>query len=377
MGHRFDLIFRSVFASFLLPISFENQSKSVSHFYFCPKFKNLEDEKILRFRPAFDVHAGDFALLLPKIRLPSQRKFETQNEQKRGNCRLQKAKIGAFPERNVQENEITPPKFSIKHATRLPSSGVNFFMNLVLDIGNTRTKAAIFKKNRIVEQAVWHSEPLRNLSIFLKKKRVERCLLSSVAAPDPLLSDWLSERFDFRELDSETLLPFKNQYLTPKTLGKDRLAAVAGAQVLFPRKTVLVVDFGTCIKYEILTADSKYLGGNISPGAAMRLRAMQLFTARLPEATFSMPPSPVGSTTETALQNGGLRGAAMEVEGFIRHFRKHFGVQKVILTGGDASFFQPYLPPEKWILVQPDLVLLGLNAILTFLEHRDADARRL
>lgn len=248
-------------------------------------------------------------------------------------------------------------------------------MNLVLDIGNTRTKAALFKKNRIVEQAIWQSETLRNLSFFLEKKRVERCLLSSVAAPDPQLSDWIRQRFDFRELDSETPLPFENQYLTPKTLGKDRLAAVAGAQVLFPRKNVLVVDFGTCIKYEILTAEGKYLGGNIAPGAKMRLQAMQHFTARLPEATFSMPPSPVGTTTETALQNGGLRGAAMEVEGFIRHFRKNFGVQKVILTGGDANFFQPYLPPEKWISVQQDLVLLGLNAILTNLEHRDAETR--
>ncbi len=238
--------------------------------------------------------------------------------------------------------------------------------NLVLDIGNTRAKSAIFQQNKLVEQAVWAGRTFEVLEKLVAEKRIEKCLISSVAEPNEALFKFLKSKFDVRELDSTTPLPFQNQYATPETLGKDRLAAVAGAQILFPEKNVLVIDFGTCIKYELLTAAGEYLGGNIAPGAEMRLKAMQHFTARLPKPPFFLPENPVGNSTETALQNGGLRGVIFETEGVIRLFKKKYGILQTILTGGDAQFFEPSLRPKKQICVQPDLVLIGLNAILEF-----------
>ncbi len=244
-------------------------------------------------------------------------------------------------------------------------------MNLVLDIGNTRTKTGLFFKNRLLEQALWTDESLDDLIDYGKQAGVERVIVASVAVPDPNTCRRLIEVFPLvLELNSETPLPFRNAYRTPETLGRDRLAAVAGAQALFPGRDCLVVDCGTCIKYELLLAAGEYLGGNIAPGAQMRIQAMHRFTARLPEVPMEMPAEAVGFSTQTALQNGALRGAALEILGFVRLFQEQFGALEVVLSGGDASFFAPFLPVEA-LKVEPHLTLYGLNHILQYnLDHQ-------
>lgn len=200
-----------------------------------------------------------------------------------------------------------------------------------------------------------------------KEAGAERVIFSSVGVPDPDTLRLLTENFvEAMELTQELPLPFTNAYRTPETLGKDRLAAVAGAQALFPGENCMVVDCGTCIKYELLLGKGVYLGGNIAPGAAMRLRAMHTFTARLPEAPVQMPDELVGHSTETALQNGALRGAALEIEGFIRAFRERATPLVVLLTGGDAEFFEPFLRSVPEIRLLPHLTLHGLNHILQY-----------
>ena len=93
--------------------------------------------------------------------------------------------------------------------------------------------------------------------------------------------------------------------MEPEKLAKleEVKAAIAGAQALLPGQNCLVVDCGTCIKYDLLTAAGVYLGGNIAPGAKMRAEAMHHFTARLPEVDLNMPADFIGHSTETALQN--------------------------------------------------------------------------
>lgn len=238
-------------------------------------------------------------------------------------------------------------------------------MNLALDIGNTRTKIGLFRENELVEQAIWTDWTLAQLLAFGNRAGVNRVIVSSVVEPDAMIRDKMAEHFQVLELTHLTLLPFENQYETPETLGKDRLAAVAGAHFLFPRKNCLVVDCGTCIKYDILTADGVYHGGNIAPGAQMRISAMHHFTARLPEVAMRMPDDFTGRSTETALQNGALRGAVLEIEGFVQLFKEKYGDLNVILTGGDAAFFQPHIHVSNLIL-EPDLTLFGLNHILNF-----------
>ncbi|MCW5920969.1 MAG: type III pantothenate kinase [Saprospiraceae bacterium] len=241
-------------------------------------------------------------------------------------------------------------------------------MFLVLDIGNTRTKIGLFRGNELVEQAIWTDWTLAELVAFGNHAGANHVMVSSVAEPDETLREGLAEHFKVLELTHQTPLPFENRYQTPKTLGKDRLAAVAGAHLLFPQKNCLVVDGGTCIKYDLLTAEGVYLGGNIAPGARMRIQAMHHFTARLPEVAMQMPDDFVGHSTETALQNGALRGAVLEIRGFVHLFEQRLGESadlQVIFTGGDAVFFQSHLNMPN-AFVEPDLTLFGLNHILNY-----------
>lgn len=236
-------------------------------------------------------------------------------------------------------------------------------MNLALDIGNTRTKIGLFRGNELVEQAIWTHWALADLLAFGNRRRARRVIVSSVAEPDEMMRKMLAAHFQVLELTHLTPLPFENQYETPETLGKDRVAAMAGAHFLFPKKNCLVVDCGTCIKYDLLMKNSIYHGGNIAPGAQMRISAMHHFTARLPEVAMKMPGDFTGSSTETALQNGALRGAVLEIEGFVKLFERKYDQLTVILTGGDAGFFQPHLDIPN-LIHEPDLTLFGLNHIL-------------
>ena len=238
-------------------------------------------------------------------------------------------------------------------------------MNLAIDIGNTRRKTGLFNETGLLETQVITDWSLDYLISYCNQAGVRNIIVSSVAAPDETLNKALAQYFDILELSHETPLPFENQYATPRTLGKDRLAAVAGAQALLPRQHSLVVDCGTCIKYDLLTQTGEYLGGNIAPGAIMRTKAMQHFTARLPEVNLQIPASIIGNSTETALQNGAFMGAALEIGGFVALFQKMLQPLNVILTGGDAAFFQPLLNVTN-LTIEPHLTLYGLNNILIF-----------
>lgn len=238
-------------------------------------------------------------------------------------------------------------------------------MNLTLDIGNTRRKIGRFNGTKLVEAKIVTDWSTQELLDYCNQNGVHSIMVSSVAEPDEALYEVLKQHFDLLELTHQTPLPFENLYSTPQTLGKDRLAAVAGAQALLPRQHCLVIDCGTCIKYDLITETGAYQGGNIAPGAKMRTKAMHEFTARLPEVKMEMPAGFIGHSTETALQNGAFRGAVLEMEGFIQLIKGQFSPLKIIITGGDADFFQPFLNPNN-LTLQPHLTLHGLNNILIF-----------
>jgi len=236
--------------------------------------------------------------------------------------------------------------------------------NLVIDIGNSRTKIAVFEGKKLLDRAVAPAFTGPELAQKAVAFAVEQAIVSSVAAQDTALLEDLKKQLPVIEFHHGLQLPFANKYRTPETLGKDRLAAVAGAIALFPGSGCMVIDGGTCIKYELLTADGQYLGGNIAPGLRMRTKAMHHFTARLPEVETALPDDEVGYSTETALQNGAFRGLLLEIEGFVKLFEKKAGsTLKVILTGGDAMFLSEHLHLPN-ITTEPDLTLIGLNEIL-------------
>jgi len=235
-------------------------------------------------------------------------------------------------------------------------------MNLAIDIGNTRTKLGFFEGEELVRKETVERLSSGQLKSLLYNQPVSDCILSSVGEPDTGLRELLEAETVFVELTADTPLPIANQYSTPKTLGKDRLAAVVGAWALFPGETCLVIDAGTCITSDVLSNDGTFLGGNISPGIDMRLKAMHTFTARLPLAGRSESSNRIGTSTETALQNGAQWGAVWELTAMIEQFEALLGPLKVVLTGGDADFFVKNI--KRQIFADPDLVLVGLNKIL-------------
>ncbi|MEL7220403.1 MAG: type III pantothenate kinase [Bacteroidota bacterium] len=238
--------------------------------------------------------------------------------------------------------------------------------NLVIDIGNTRVKYGCFANGILLSTSSAESVIPTDIFRLLTNHQLENIIYSSVAAGlDADLLEQLSANFRLIELTATTALPIHNAYDTPATLGKDRLAAVVGAQELYPATHCLVVDAGTCMTLDVLRADATYLGGNISPGIQMRLQAMHQQTFRLPlVATEKAPATNWGTTTVTALQNGGILGAVLEIEALAQRLRSNWPDLKIVLTGGDANLLAKRIEYE--IFVHSNLVLSGLNKILAY-----------
>ena len=232
-------------------------------------------------------------------------------------------------------------------------------MQLVADIGNTHLKLAVFEGDTIVESIVVSANYAGCVKDFLHKHpAIKSGILSSVAAEN----HELVSLFPWLILSSSTSLPFANAYDTPHTLGMDRVAAVAGAMLLFPKQDILVIDLGTCIKYNVITAAGVFVGGAISPGITMRFKAMNTFTDRLPQQEPAWPATELATTTADSLQAGVLFGALQEMQGMIHSYSINYPNLKVILTGGDAYLFEDKL--KMSIFVHPQLNLLGLHSIL-------------
>ena len=234
-------------------------------------------------------------------------------------------------------------------------------MQLVVDIGNTRIKAARFNERTLEEEVI-----IANYSQFpalAKAWNCRQCIISSVGTSAEEVAKSLTAVCDVYILDAKIALPIINSYASPETLGPDRIAAAVGGWAQFKNKPVLIFDAGTCLTTEFVTSDGKYLGGAISPGVKMRLKAMHEFTARLPLAEFSENlPELTGTTTESCLQSGAINGFLAEIEGVILRYRQQYPDLQVILCGGDAKIFEKRVKPAIFVL--PKLVLTGLNEIL-------------
>ncbi len=238
-------------------------------------------------------------------------------------------------------------------------------MNLAVDIGNTRIKLGFFQRGVLTTRVVWENWNFSVLENFMTNQNPKNVILCNVGREIPAeVQLLLRSRSLFIELNADTPLPIKNAYRTPETLGKDRLAAVVGAFDMFPNQNCLVIDAGTCITLDVLSNEGVFLGGNITPGLEMRLRAMHYFTANLPLLKPSETEYRLGYSTESAMRNGAQWGATLEIQGFIDWCSAEFGEINVILTGGDADFFVKNL--KSRIFANPNLVLQGLNKILDY-----------
>jgi type III pantothenate kinase len=157
-------------------------------------------------------------------------------------------------------------------------------MNLIIDIGNTKVKLAIFDNKKLIEKTETdYTKAKKEIKKFLKKYDLKNVIVSSVTKYD--INQILEPLNNFKkiiELNNKTNLPFKNNYSSPETLGTDRLALAASAASKYPNENVLVIDAGTCITYDFLNENNEYLGGSISPGLSMRYKALSKYTSNLP-----------------------------------------------------------------------------------------------
>ncbi|MGD1846137.1 MAG: type III pantothenate kinase [Salibacteraceae bacterium] len=239
-------------------------------------------------------------------------------------------------------------------------------MHLLLDLGNTNAKLAVLtdsgEKLRLERVP---AAALQQVVEHLRKSysELKRVAISSVAKPDAALDAYLQGAFELvLWLDHTTPIPVTKHYKTPATLGNDRVAAVVGAAHQFPKTNVLVIDAGTCITYDLVTASGDYLGGSISPGIQMRYKSLHTFTARLPLLGLQEGVELIGTSTNTAMRSGVQQGILAEVRGIISAYQGQFPDLKVVITGGDSEFFVKAL--KNSIFADPNLVLNGLNVIL-------------
>lgn len=238
-------------------------------------------------------------------------------------------------------------------------------MNLVLDLGNTYSKIAVCEGARVIETAGYEKITSREIGYFHKHyDGIQGVIISSVVNYSRELIDYLGNLYETCiELDHSTPIPLENSYRTPETLGYDRMAAAVGAYTICPGKTVLVIDAGTAITYDIVTSDGEFIGGNISPGLEIRFKSLNKFTNRLPHLERpDEKPELLGGSTREAIQSGIVNGLLFELDGFIGAIRQKYPKLQVVLTGGDANYFEGKL--KSSIFVNLNLNLIGLNRIL-------------
>lgn len=237
-------------------------------------------------------------------------------------------------------------------------------MNLIIDIGNTRVKAALFKGNTPVELKIYSSfNQLLFDDLFIKQ--ANKALIGTVV--DDLESNIaeLNKMIPVSVFTSSTKIPLKNLYKSVSTLGSDRTSASVGAYYLYPNSNVLVMDAGTCIKYNFTNSKNEYLGGGISPGIEMKFKAVQHFTSRLPLVEFNRSFTElIGTSTENSILSGILNGTVAEIDGIINEYKLQFPDLICVLTGGDSEYLAKRL--KNAIFAHQNLVLKGLNDILNY-----------
>lgn len=237
-------------------------------------------------------------------------------------------------------------------------------MNLIVDIGNSRTKFAWFEDDKMIGNCFSNSFSPALPEIILQQ-RFQQVLVSASGKVLPEIKMALIRQSDaFMIMDSETPIPLSVHSETPKTLGLDRKAACVGASVIYPGKSCLVFDAGTALTIDLLDCERGMMGGNISPGLKLRFQSLHNFTEHLPLLKPAETNFLLGNSTTESILNGVQLGVLFEIEAYIERCSAEYPEILPVFTGGDADFFVKNL--KNSIFAQPDLVVIGLNRILKY-----------
>ncbi|ROT04341.1 type III pantothenate kinase [Muribaculaceae bacterium Isolate-104 (HZI)] len=241
---------------------------------------------------------------------------------------------------------------------------------LTIDQGNTAAKLALWRNDALLDLLIEPSLSVDKIECFMAKHGVaDAAIYCSVATPgDEIVNGITHLAHRVSRLTNATPLPIAIDYRTPCTLGTDRIAAAVGAWANHPGKNMLVVDAGTAVTYDVVSADGHFRGGNIAPGMRMRLDALHRFTKRLPQVEVPRElkyDTFMGYDTTSAM----ILGAIYGIVGAISYYRARLGNDTlVVMTGGWANQLSGLCDFE--IVVEPDLASKGLNRILLYNETK-------
>lgn len=235
-------------------------------------------------------------------------------------------------------------------------------MNLILDVGNSLLKIALFKKSQLIQKFKFTENYKRNIEDIISKNNVTHSIISNVGRIDDSIINILKESTNLLLVSNQLKFPFKNLYKSKNTLGQDRLALVSAAAFKFPKENVLIVDAGSCITYDFKNNNNEYLGGGISPGILMRFKSLNTFTSNLPLIDFDSIHQLIGNNTKNSINSGVINGTISEINGIIQQYCEEFKNIRIILTGGDSNFLLKRI--KNSIFADQNFLLVGLNKLL-------------
>ena len=236
------------------------------------------------------------------------------------------------------------------------------YMRIVIDIGNSRVKVAQFKNQELLNVCFYKEEEVVNA---LKKIYFKSGIISNVGN-NQLFQKILTSFPDLIPMSHELNLPINIKYKSLVSLGHDRIANAVGVYSLYPNKNNLVIDVGTCITYDFVNKSNEYLGGGITPGFNLRMKALSSFTENLPILNFKIKRTPlIGTNTKESMESGVINGTINEIIQNIFAYEQSHPEINVILTGGDTTFIKSIVSTKKnSIFADENLTLKGLNTVL-------------
>lgn len=238
-------------------------------------------------------------------------------------------------------------------------------MYLIIDIGNTLQKMAVFSETgELVELQKYRQLTPNRIEQLFTQHKFSHAILSSVGKYNVDIEAVIRQYCPLIILSPSTPLPIKIKYKTPTSLGSDRVANAVGASRRFPVQNVLSIQLGSCMVCDFVNAEGEYLGGAIAPGIDMRFKALKHYTRKLPEVRKRIPEQWIGHDTESSILCGVMNGIVCEIEGIITEYHRQHTPLKVLLTGGDAELLQNSI--KFPIFAAPNNVLWGLYEILRY-----------
>ena len=239
-------------------------------------------------------------------------------------------------------------------------------MLLAIDIGNTIIGFAVIHKSGHIVTVVTIDTDAKTSKIkavvakIFKAHVISRAVICSVVPQaTKTLEDMLKKTVPVDIIGRDIMVPIKNRYKNPKQVGQDRLVGAYGAMKIYGCP-LIVVDLGTAITFDVISAKGEYLGGSIVPGIRLSAESLFLKTALLPRIEIKAPRYIIGKTTQESILSGLFYGYGSLCRGFIDLISQQLKVKpKVVMTGGHTRLMKKFVSP-KIRIIDEDLVFKGI-----------------